>query len=186
MAKSVEVQLGLWPPSNDRQWWFDATIERLTSTLDKCPVAGGVALSQWYQFAWDRCLLILTEMNEVAQKKTKEQKRVTDVQWVNYKLTNAEIEQFQAWDAPEDDVRAILMEFMNDGYRLTFAYDAFNKAVMCSVVCQDKDSPNFGKGYSTFARDWDKLVALVVFKHVAIFNRTWPEVEARASGAEFG
>lgn len=167
-------------------WLSEALLQTLVVSGRDCPVEGGLARSQWLQRTWDKYCDLERTSAAVAGKKTVEQKRVTDVAWVNHKLTAEEKEMFSAWDAPEEDIKALFVELLNGGYRLTYAYDKFNKALMCSVVCQLEGHPNFGKGFSTFAHEWDKLNALVAFKHVTLWGGVWPEGAANRPTEDFG
>jgi len=162
------------------------SLQRLADSGRTCPVGGGEARSQWLQHAWNIFTWETEMRDKMAGKKTALQKQVNDVQWVNYKLTDGDKEMFQAWDAPEDDVKSLFVELVNGGYRLTYAFDRFNKAIMVSVVCQAEGNPNFGKGFSTFAHDWDKLNALVAFKHIVLWSGVWPSDVADVPREDFG
>lgn len=174
-------------PSPTNVWGSTAGyVERLAEFGLDCPVASNLAVSQWLQRAWDSACDSEGKVKKQRGEKPSSAERVSVVSWVNYKLNDADKAQFSAWDPDKKEVEEGLMTLVSGFYRLTFAWDNFNGAAMCSVVCQAKDDPNFGKGYSTFARDWETLITLTLFKHFVLFQRTWPSVVETRGGEDFG
>jgi hypothetical protein len=160
--------------------------ERLALSGSDCPVKGGEAAAQWLTNAADQLVRDLREAYAAMGAKSKDTKVLQSVAWINYKMSAEDAMAFQAWDAEVSEIAAKLTDMISSGYRLTFSYDGYNKAMQCSVICQAVDSQNYGKGMSTYARDWPKLTALVVFKHYSLFAEVWPEMSAPGLRPDFG
>lgn len=112
--------------------------------------------------------------------------RPANVEWINYKLSGEDAMRFGSWDAEKDEVQDMVGKMIADGYRLSFSYDSYNKALQCSVICGAVDGPNAGKGMSTFAHEFGKLVEVVVWKHFILFNETWPSGVIPGVRPDFG
>lgn len=108
------------------------------------------------------------------------------VVWVNHKLTEAEKEAFASWDAPPDDVARALVQLISDGYKLYVSYDNIQKCPSMTVICWREGHVNYGKGFSTWAREWEKLCALVVWKHFSLWAEGWPDVVPPTARGDFG
>ena len=180
------MQTELWPSMVSTWGTPRGYTERVALAGKDCPVNGDVARQQWLQKAFDSAVRIHEIMAKKDSNNGKVAERVTNVKWVNYKLLKEDKAQFDAWQPELSELSDSLLVLVTDGYRLSFAWDKFNKSAMCSVVCQMPDDPNFGKGFSTYAHTWDKLIALVVFKHFVVFQRVWPDVGAQANDEEYG
>jgi hypothetical protein len=110
----------------------------------------------------------------------------TDIAWCNYKLTSVDREQFGRWEFEANDIASALTQMVSEGYRFSVSWDRYNKAIQVTCIAPEEPCVNAGKGFSTFAADWEKLWALVVWKHFSLFQQTWPEVQAPTSPESFG
>lgn len=126
------------------------------------------------------------EFNVAQGKQPKRETKSQNIHWVNYKLSDEDKTQFALWQPEDDDVAAAIVQMVDGGYRFTLGYDKFKSSMSVTCIAPAEDSPNAGKGFSTFARSWEKVWALVAFKHYTLFQQTWPEPAAPAMNEDFG
>jgi len=146
----------------------------------------GRDIAQWLSHSAFMVEELLVEGMVMGGKAVKVAKSTGNIRWLNYKLTDAEATRFEAWDSPDDDVSQGIVDLIAGGYKLSFNYDQHNQAMQCVLICADEKSPNFEKGFSTYSRNWEQLLALVVFKHLMLWNGVWPDSETPRSGRAFG
>jgi len=110
----------------------------------------------------------------------------SNIQWCNYKLSSDDKAQFQSYSPEDDEVAGAVVQMIVDGYRFSLSYDNYNKAIQVTCIAAEGKGPNSGKGFSTFAHSWEKVWALVVFKHYTVFQQVWPDAVAPATRDDFG
>lgn len=108
------------------------------------------------------------------------------IAWVNYKLTEAEKEQFSSWDAEDKEVAGAIVSLISEGYRFNVNFDNYNKAIQVTCIAPVENGPNAGRGFSSYAGTWEKAWALCVFKHFSLWGGTWPTVQPPTPRGDFG
>lgn len=129
------------------------------------------------------------EVYRFMAKQGKELKNETprgNIAWCNYKLSDEDKAQFSSWQPEADEVGAGIVQMVCDGYRFNLSYDQYNKSMQVTCIAPLSGTENTGKGFSTFASSWDRVWALVVFKHYTVFQQKWPDAQPPRSGDAFG
>jgi len=108
------------------------------------------------------------------------------IRWCNYKLTDAQKKQFDAWSPEDDEVAGLVVQMVFEGYRFSLSYDTYKSAMQVSCTAPAEPNENAGKGFSTFAHSWEKVWALCVFKHYSLFGEKWPESVAPPPSEDYG
>lgn len=62
---------------------------------------------------------------------------------------------------------------IDDGYKLTFSYDSYNGAYVCSVTCRDKGSANNGLTLTARGGSTISAMASLWYKHDVVLARQW-------------
>lgn len=91
----------------------------------------------------------------------------------------------KAYPAGEDvfnDMAALL----EGGYRVSFAYNPSNDAMVCTVTCKAEGSVNEGKTYTSFAGDWFTALKVAMYKHYHVSKGSWGGESGGGSRPAFG
>ncbi len=129
---------------------------------------------------------VLQEVSMSKGKSLPQTAKVSNIHWVNYKLNDVDKAQFDAWLPEPAEVAGSIIEMVDEGYRFTLGYDKYKGSVSVTCIAPAEGTPNTGRGYSTFARSWDKVWALTAFKHYVVFQQEWPDAVAPASVEDYG
>lgn len=106
--------------------------------------------------------------------------------FVNYKPTEEDYERFQAWDIHDGDLFLLLSEIVSSGYKQGTSYNADNQTFNATLICGDKDSPNYNYGMSAFAPSWYDALRLLIYKHTVIFAYEWDVQASNKNASKWG
>lgn len=118
--------------------------------------------------------------DDVAEKKAKK-----TVQWRGFKdvrLSDAQRDAYDHWDAHDEDVYLLAASAVSSGFKFTCSYNHSNDTYTATLTGQE-GSPAAAQGYSlsAFAPTWYDAVRTLMFKHDAILEGDWSKIEVSAS-----
>lgn len=107
------------------------------------------------------------------------------VQWRGFKdvrLSDAQRDAYEHWDAQDGDVYLLLASAVASGFKFTMSYNGSNDTYTATLTGQDA-APAAAQGYSlsAFAPDFYNACRTLVFKHDLILEGDWSKIEVSAS-----
>ena len=117
------------------------------------------------------------EMAKQTQKKS--------VQWRGFKdvrLSDAQRDAYEHWDAEDGDVYLLLASAVASGFKFTMSYNGSNDTYTATLTGQDT-APAAAQGYSlsAFAPDFYNACRTLAYKHDLILEGDWSKIEVSAS-----
>lgn len=106
-------------------------------------------------------------------RKTAKRKNGDFLGYIEYRFDDAEKKAFKGWCADTSAVSNAIEEAAENDYRMTIAYDSFNKAYQCSMSIRDDDHINAGYMLVGRGSDWYSAVAQALYKHEHIMHGDW-------------
>ena len=126
-----------------------------------------------------RLALLLPGENMAKQTQKK------SVQWRGFKdvkLTDAQRDAYEHWDAEDGDVYLLLASAVASGFKFTMSYNGSNDTYTATLTGQDA-APPAAQGYSlsAFAPDFYNACRTLAYKHDLILEGDWSRIEVSAS-----
>lgn len=117
------------------------------------------------------------EMAKQTQKKS--------VQWRGFKdvrLSDAQRDAYEHWDAEDGDVYLLLASAVASGFKFTMSYNGSNDTYTATLTGQEA-APAAAQGYSlsAFAPDFYNACRTLAYKHDLILEGDWSRIEVSAS-----
>jgi hypothetical protein len=109
-----------------------------------------------------------------------------NTQFVDIPLTGVTMDEIVATFPKEEMVFDSLADLLEDGYRVGFAYNAQNDAVICSITCKDAQSVNAGMTFTAFAGNWYDALRVGLYKHYVVAEQVWAGEGGKAKRPSFG
>jgi hypothetical protein len=106
--------------------------------------------------------------------------------FVDIPLSGVTMEEIDSVYAQSDTVYDGLEGLLGSQYRVGFAYNVQNDAVICSVTCKDEDGVNSGKTFTSFAGTWYDALRVSLYKHYVICEEKWPGEGSKSGKVAFG
>lgn len=117
---------------------------------------------------------------------SKKSSKVTKAEWKGYhkvNLTDAQTEQFEAeYEAHQvqvDDLGILI----NNGYKFSLSWDAYNQGISASLYAADKKMEWAGYTLTAWAGDPNTAINLLMFKHYVVCEEQWEIVKAEREGS---
>lgn len=107
-----------------------------------------------------------------AKKNTK----VKKAEWKGYHSVNLTIAQegdFDLWCLTEAVQLTDLEPLLNNGYKLSFAWDNYHQGVSASMYCVDAKMEWAGFTLTAWAADVETALKLLFYKHFVICSENW-------------
>lgn len=89
-------------------------------------------------------------------------------QFVNIPLTEDDYTEIEAFMHDNGVVYQQYGELLLAGYRVSFAWNDQNQAIICSVTCRGDDDINNGLTYTSFAGTWYEALAVALYKYYTV------------------
>jgi len=101
------------------------------------------------------------------------------VKWIDFTLTDEQQAQMKAELKDWKSIAPLLEEMVDEGYKFSISYDAFNTCLACFVSPGPNDIQNAGcvlagRGKSVFS-----AVRGAIYRHLFVFEKIWRETSAR-------
>ena len=117
--------------------------------------------------------------------KMAKQTQKKSVQWRGFKdvrLSDAQRDAYEHWDAEDGDVYLLLASAVASGFKFTMSYNGSNDTYTATLTGQDA-APAAAQGYSlsAFAPDFYNACRTLAYKHDLILEGDWSKIEVSAS-----
>lgn len=154
----------VWDGNNHFEWFM---------AQDQWDLARRVELDMWE-------LGLYLQGDNMAKKETKQQ-----VSWRGFKdvrLTDAQRDGYDHWDAHDGDVYELAASAVSQGFKFTCSYNHSNDTYTATLTGQAGVS-DAAKGYSlsAFAPSWYDAVRTLMYKHDIILEGDWSKIEIAES-----
>jgi len=107
-------------------------------------------------------------------------------QFVKYRMTDAEMADFQSNQVmDEDGVFQFMCECIDSRLKFAASYDSYGGGCQAFITPGSNDDPNFGYTLSARAPDLLNAISLLHYKHTVLFKRLWPK-ESEVHGSSWG
>lgn len=109
----------------------------------------------------------------------------TKYEFINWNLSDAQKEQFNAWYKSQGaEVFAEVESLLASGYKVSMAYDESNKCHLATLTCKEPTDPNYAYCLSSRGPDMWTALAICAFKTFELCTDCdWPkEQQARDFG----
>lgn len=94
-------------------------------------------------------------------------------EFVDLRLTEGDKESFNKFlKTPQADLDAMTLDLLAEGYKISFSYDQRHDCVICSITGTKEAKYNSGLILTSRAADYNEALALGLYKHFVIFNRS--------------
>lgn len=100
------------------------------------------------------------------------------VTWVNYSLTDENVDEIEGWECTDGELLAALVNMVDTGHSITIKQAGDGDGFMAAATGISNECQNKGLGLSAYAPDARSAAKVLVYKHVGVFDRLWPRREA--------
>lgn len=117
---------------------------------------------------------------------TKKNKQVKKAEWKGYhkiNLTREQDELFTTDYASRDVTLSDVDILVNNGYKLSISFDAYNHGVTASLYAQDQKMEWAGYTLTAWAGDAQTAINLLLFKHYVVAGEHWEVVREEREGS---
>lgn len=98
--------------------------------------------------------------------------------YVDYRLSDDEIERMMAWELLNEDIWISITGELSGGYRFTLSHNGQNDHFVAAFTGLE-GSPNAGYTLSAFAPDVESAVRALAFKHFIALEQDWSRAKAQ-------
>ncbi len=116
----------------------------------------------------------------------KKSTKVKSAEFKGYHKINLDNAQNALFDAEYASIVPPLSDIdilINNGYKLSFAWDDFNSGVSASLYAKDQKMEWAGYTLSAWAGDVQTALNLLLFKHFVVANQKWEIVKPEREGS---
>lgn len=130
----------------------------------------------------------LTRMLEMAIKKGKQEapKKAEFRGFFNYSLNDEQKADCKTWIRKEEEVAIGIQDSIASGYKVSVGLDSKGVGYQASMQCNNVKDANAGLCLSAYANNWYDALAVLMFKHIVILEKTWEENEQPQDLEDFG
>jgi len=102
--------------------------------------------------------------------------KVKKAEWKGYHKVNLSVEDgvtFDAWRVSQHVQFSDLDILANNGYKVSFSWDAYHEGVSASMYCTDAKMEWAGYTLSAWAGDVESALLLLFYKHYIMCEERW-------------
>lgn len=103
------------------------------------------------------------------------------LQYINQKLTAAELKQFEVWVKDDQSVYEAINKMFHEGYKASVGWWSDNDVFNILIIAPNEGSINSGKALSSKSPNWFRAVAMGAYKHFIISKGDWSYFEQEDS-----
>lgn len=118
---------------------------------------------------------------------TSKPRKTKSAEWKGYhkiNLTREQNEDFEVNHAQAEVSSSELDILINNGYKISLAWDDYNTGVSATLYAKDKKLEWAGYSLSAWAGDVNTALALLLYKHYVVAQEQWEIVKPEREGSD--
>jgi hypothetical protein len=107
-------------------------------------------------------------------------------QFIQYRLSEDEVEQARQSADSYSDVAELLNQFIVEGFKFSTSHDSYGGGVQCFITPASPQAANAGYTLSARAPTLHAAIAVLCWKHYTLFEGAWPKEDSGTRGGGWG
>lgn len=130
----------------------------------------------------------LTRMLEMAIKKqnNKEVKKAEFRGFFNVEIPTEMKADCKAFIRNDEEIALLIEEALSSGYKITVTKDVKNDSLQATMQCNNASDPNAGLCMSAYSPHWYNSIAVLMWKHFKMLNKSWEAYDKETPRDDFG
>lgn len=109
-------------------------------------------------------------------KKSTKSSKSLDIEFINWELTKEEKLAAKSYEVPVDHLLVLVEELVDDGYRVSFKRDDYNKCFNCSLTEPARIDGSSSRCIVSRGPTVGDAVRVAMFKHHVLLEGDWGKI----------